>query len=409
MNVNRATETSTMNVSTTGPYCQKVWIALEEKRIPYKVEKVNMRCYGDKPSEFMLMQPSGQIPVAIIDGQVYGQSNDILARLEQDFPDHKSLQPSSSFQQRTEELLRLERSMFSAWLSWLTSSSRNKSRFVYTLQLVENALKDSSGPFFVGNDITIVDIQFAPFLERMAASMLYFKGFQIRVENGGPSDYPNINLWFDAMERLPSYQLTKSDYYTHCWDLPPQLGGCVEEPAGERFRKAINGELALDGTRGSWCLPLQPHNGGAEPDWTWATDNATFEAVERLSANHEAVVKFAARGGSKQGFSFFSAPLADPTAVSNESVHASVDAILRIVMLSILGSTDKANDSIETVSATFETKGGAKFTEQVVDSLIYLRDRIGVPRDMKLPAARLLRAHLNWAIGRLLNTQSISK
>ena len=28
------------------PYCQKVWLLLEEKRIPYKVSKINMRSYG---------------------------------------------------------------------------------------------------------------------------------------------------------------------------------------------------------------------------------------------------------------------------------------------------------------------------------------------------------------------------
>lgn len=37
----------------------------------------------------------------------------------------------------------------------------------------------------------------------------------------------------------------------------------------------------------------------------------------------------------------------------------------------------------------------------VLPSLAYLRDRVGVPRDLPLPAARQLRAHLNWAIDAL--------
>lgn len=41
--------------------------------------------------------------------------------------------------------------------------------------------------------------------------------------------FPSINRWFDAMETRSSYRATKSDYYTHAHDLPPQLGGCQAE------------------------------------------------------------------------------------------------------------------------------------------------------------------------------------
>mmetsp|Transcript_45027 Transcript_45027/g.50940 ORF Transcript_45027/g.50940 Transcript_45027/m.50940 type:complete len:194 (+) Transcript_45027:695-1276(+) len=129
-----------------GPYCQKVWITLEEKKIPYKIEKVNMRCYGDKPRSFLNMQPNGNIPVAIIDGTVYSSSNEILAALERLFPNHKSLQPEDG--KRARELLQLEGQLGSAWLSWLGSSANQESRFENVLKRVDNALSESEGSFF---------------------------------------------------------------------------------------------------------------------------------------------------------------------------------------------------------------------------------------------------------------------
>ena len=220
-----------------------------------------MRCYGEKPGSFTRIQPGGQIPVAIIDGVTYGQSNDILWALEEKFGNHKSLKPLPPLASKAQEYFRLERQLFSAWMYWLTGNGgqRAKTEFVQVLTIVEKALEDADGPFFLGKDISQVDIQFTPFLERMVASLLFFKGYQIRVTAGSDTDYPAINEWFDAMETLPSYRLTKSDYYTHCWDLPPQLGGCTFEPDGKPFEDAINGLRRIDGTMGSWELPLQPN------------------------------------------------------------------------------------------------------------------------------------------------------
>ena len=372
-----------------------------------------MRCYGEKPDSFKRLQPGGQIPVATIDGTTLRQSNDILYALEDSFPEHKSMMPPDSLRGQAQELLRLEREFFSAWMSWLTQGgASSKSSFVASLTKVEEALKIvKDGPFFLGKDISIVDVQFAPFLERTVASLLYYKGFQIRVAPGEQTMYPAINQWFDAMEELPSYQVSKSDYYTHCWDLPPQLGGCVSEPAGKPLEAAINGIQSLNDRRtmGSWELPLEPHNGGIEPDWEWAGDAnaAQREAVERLSANHLAIVPFAARGAGSKGFPRYGAPLSDPNATPNKDVQPAVDHMIRLVCLALLDGTEAhaqdLDDAVNVIVSSDGGSGGGKdVAEAVVASLAYLRDRVGVPRDMRLPAARQLRAHLNWVIGTLV-------
>lgn len=269
------------------------------------------------------------------------------------------------------------------------------------LQQVEQALARSDGPFFMGSKLSLVDIQFAPFLERMAASMLYYKGFQIRVAPTDKNEYPNINRWFDAMEELPAYMLTKSDYYTHCWDLPPQLGGCGSEPGCEKYQAAINGQ------DGSWELPLRPHNGGIEPDWKVPSDGMDRrEAVERVTANADAIVAFAARGVSPPGFPPVSAPLADPNAVPSPAVQPGIGAVMRTVCAALLSYTSEqqnvpdsvSTEKMQSLARSMVQHVGLEYTQGIVDSLVYVRDRIGVPRDMKLPAARQLRAHINWAI-----------
>jgi len=401
------------------PYCQKVWMTLEEKRIPYKVEKINMRCYGEKPASFNRLQPSGAIPVAIIDGKVYNQSNDIIYTLESTFstpaaggdPDkHKPLLPpqdDTELRMTASRLLKLERTLFSAWMYWLTGSERSKGNFINVLQEVEKELTSSKGgDFFLGPDVSLVDFMFAPFLERTAASMMFFKGYQIRVAKGAKTEYPAINKWFDAMETLSSYTLTKSDYYTHSWDLPPQLGGCISEKDGEPYERAINGEKTIDGLRGSWELPLERDLGGIEPDWDWVHGGdkhfANREAVERLSFNSHNIVAFAARGAGSRGMPGYMAPLSDPNAKPNDGVKGSVDACLRIVSLAMLNGTEKYSDDIKIIVNVLKEEGGSEHVENVIASLAYLRDRVGVPRDMRLPAARTLRAHLNWFIEKML-------
>lgn len=137
------------------PYCERVWMQLEEKRIPYSVEKINMRCYGDKPAWFTKMVPSGLLPVLQIDGRVVTESMDIMFLIERKFPEHNPLLPAEGSREMkaVEPLLRLERALAGAWLSRLRSSWPDMNGFENAMDKVNSALKEFGGPYFLGSKV----------------------------------------------------------------------------------------------------------------------------------------------------------------------------------------------------------------------------------------------------------------
>jgi glutathione S-transferase len=191
------------------------------------------------------------------------------------------------------------------------------------------------------------------------------------------------------METRDSYLGTKSDVYTHVHDLPPQLGGCAAVGSTEQRAAAA----AIDGSDGSsWHLPL------ADKPLAASLPSLSFEEWPG-----EDPARFAARGapGGKRGNPAVSAPLADPFAVADEAALESVDAALRVVADALL----KGHDGSEEGPRVVEEGAAAPSQQQKTFSALsaaaaagYLRDRVGVPRDLPLPAARQLRAHLSLFI-----------
>eukprot|EP00200_Dunaliella_tertiolecta_P018774 CAMPEP_0202399818 /NCGR_PEP_ID=MMETSP1128-20130828/2275_1 /ASSEMBLY_ACC=CAM_ASM_000463 /TAXON_ID=3047 /ORGANISM="Dunaliella tertiolecta, Strain CCMP1320" /LENGTH=483 /DNA_ID=CAMNT_0049003223 /DNA_START=238 /DNA_END=1689 /DNA_ORIENTATION=- len=386
------------------PYCHKIWLMLEEKQIPYIVEKINMRCYGPKPPEFMAKVPTGLLPVMELDGgPPITESLRIMMLLEQEFPDHKPLIPRGSSQevQRAEQLMRLERRLFSDWLGWACSDwnqAMAKARSEAVLDVIEAELKVAGGPFFFGKDISLADINMVPMLERMVASLAYYKGFFIR----GTGRWPAIEAWFAALEQRPTYLGTHSDYYQHCHDLPPQMGGCYFSDEGLPVAAQIDG---VDGE--SWRLPLAPLSATSLPEPFSPGDSPpldTLEAAASLIKNHAAVTRFALRGVGKPGPRPVSAPLSDPSAIPALEHMAAADMALRHVAHALLVGVEEKQVSEHALQVTSSQPSGpaADLTGvPIVPAATYLRDRVGVPRDMRFPAARQLRAHLNWLIDSL--------
>lgn len=213
------------------PYCQKCWLWLEEKQVPYKIEKITMFCYGEKEAAYKRLVPSGMLPALSIDGRMITESDRILMELERDFGPLG--EPIASLTPQRQ----LERSLFRAWCDWLCRPSRDareerqgQQEFEAVAATVERELGSTAGPWFCGGGFSTADVVFVPYVERMGASLFYYKGFTLR----DPTARPNLCRWFDALEQRETYLGTQSDAHTHAHDLPPQMGGCYASGTAEQ-------------------------------------------------------------------------------------------------------------------------------------------------------------------------------
>jgi len=367
------------------PYCEKVQLALEEKQVPYSISKINMNCYGDKPFDFLAKNPMGLLPVAEVDGQLVTDSNSILDVVEASFPEKRPLVPPGQ-EAEVSQLLRLERALFGAWFTWLRSQGndvRNREGFLQVMEMVEDRLSVHEGPFFLGQEVTMPECHFASFLERMAASLAYFKGFKLRQH----PRFPRLEQWFKAMEARSSYTALAGDFYTHAHDLPPQVGGCAFNDQSDECREILDGaDWRLPLTVDVPPTPLEPLllNTSAE------AEIARREAARKLISNHKAVVGFCLRAKGRGGFPPVGAPLSDPRAApsGDGELSAAVDEALRGVAAHLLQGGGQPIAPKELGPAAYRRR------EELEACLGYLCARVGVPRDMSFPAARQLRAHL---------------
>ena len=71
-----------------------------------------------------------------------------------------------------------------------------------------------------------------------------------------------------------------------------------------------------------------------------------------------------------------------------------MDKALRVVCAALLDEGESPDAYAEQLKSTVPD---AQIVA-VLNSFVYLRDRVGVPRDLPLASARYLRAYLNWGI-----------
>ena len=352
------------------PYCQKVWLFLEEKRVSYEIKKVTMFCYGEKEAWYKKIVPRGMLPALEIENTKTGlqkiitESDVVLEVLEDIFGTLGNAKKGSSlFDEEVIKNRRLERKLFSAWCSWLcrpsySSQAEEKAKFNFqsVCYELENRIKETAGPYLL-DEFGISDTIITPYIERMQSSLYYYKGFNMRKE------HPIINDWFTAMESRNCYRGTKSDHHTHVHDLPPQMGGCFYAYGFDPLIRPSNGKIStciseIDQIGKNKIFPEYEVDETSFPE----PENSRLEAVFRVLKHRENVAKI--------------------NPIQGEPFDVALRAVLTMMIEKYL--------SDEEVEQLFN------LPKKSALALLFIRDRLSVPRDMSFWAGRRFREALGY-------------
>lgn len=187
----------------TCPWVQRAAIVLRAKNIPYDLAYIEQD-RAQRPDWFMAISPHGKVPVLMIDGrQALFESNAIAEYLDETVAPR--LAPEDP----------LARARNRAWTDYLptfaiavslTSYANSEEEFQAKKQKIAEpfakldaalAARGHGGPLFNGDQLSLVDAGYAPFLQRFT--------FTDRLRPLGLMErFPHLAAWRDALIEHPA-------------------------------------------------------------------------------------------------------------------------------------------------------------------------------------------------------------
>ncbi|XWS66068.1 hypothetical protein CRYUN_Cryun05aG0168400 [Craigia yunnanensis] len=152
------------------PFCQRVLLTLEEKKVPYKLNLVDL---SDKPQWFLEISPEGKVPVVKFDDKWVPDSDVIVGILEEKYPETSLKTPP--------EVASVGSKIFGTFITFLKSKDANdgsEQALLNELKALDEHLK-GQGPFIAGEKITAVDLGLGPKLYHLEIALGHFKKWTI--------------------------------------------------------------------------------------------------------------------------------------------------------------------------------------------------------------------------------------
>lgn len=194
------------------PFAQRTRIALLEKEVPFSLKEIDL---SDKPDWFLALSPYAKVPVIRHDGHVVYESAVINEYLEEVFPEPPLLPRDACGRAMARVWIDFANvKLLPAFYRLLLSQTRAKQaqlaeELTGHLRAMEQGMQDlSGGPFWLGEDLSLVDVSIYPWFERMPA-LKHYRGV------GLPADCARLEAWSAAMAARPSVRATAHDAAFH--------------------------------------------------------------------------------------------------------------------------------------------------------------------------------------------------
>jgi glutathione S-transferase len=201
------------------PFAQRTRMTLIEKGLSFALTEVDL---FDRPDWFRDVSPYGKVPVLLHEGATLYESAIINQYLDERFPDPPLMPPGSAARAQARIWMDYCDTRLLPALNALTTSggASDRSRIDALSGILrfierEGLGRRGPGPFWFGGQLTLADIQFAPFFER----------FAVYRESGGaewPDDCTRLAAWFEAVQGSAGYRATALPLATHL-DLRRQM------------------------------------------------------------------------------------------------------------------------------------------------------------------------------------------
>jgi len=189
------------------PFVQRVWISLEFKGIPYQYIEVDPY---KKPKELVDINPRGLVPALKHDDWGCYESTVLMEYLE-DLNQGAHLLPKDPKQRAHSRLWtdHINRNIIPLFYKYLQEQDTEKQ--INHAKVFQAEIKklidvaDRDGPFFLGKELSFVDVQIAPYILRLSRVLKPYRGWP------DPEAGTRWNTWITAIENHPSVKATTSD------------------------------------------------------------------------------------------------------------------------------------------------------------------------------------------------------